>query len=131
MFTALAFVLRGALADRFVYRWASVTSHPTNWVFVVLMSFLVSMVNASLALVGGMIFFGMTRMLLPFFFSIPLLSIFLRCLTGHFLKGSWTILLPFYYANLVAWSYILSFSTILVWELTDNLFDRVVVEVSV
>ena len=98
---------------------------------MVIMSLLVSIVNATLALVGGMCFFGFTRMLLPFFYSIPLLSIVLRPLTAHFLKGSWTLSLLFHHVNLVARSFILSFSTVLVWELTDNLFDRVIVEVSV
>jgi len=130
IFTALAFVLRGALADRFVYRWLMATNNPTNWVFMVIMSFLVSIVNATLALVGGMCFFGLTRVLLPFFYSIPLLSIIFRPLTAHFLKGSWTLALPFHHVNLIAQSFILSFGTVLVWELTDNLFDRVIIEVS-
>jgi nucleoporin NDC1 len=106
------------------------TSPIKNWTtLTVFMAFVVSVVPAALAVVAGMLFFAFARMTLPVLYSVPFLSIFLRPFTAHFLKGFWTIALFFYHLRLVIRAFFLSFSTFLIWELTDNLFDRVVTEV--
>jgi len=92
------------------------------------MALFVSMFHAALAVIGGLIFFGIGRVVLPVLYGVPFLSIFLRPFTAHFLKGSWTIVLFFYHIRLVVRACFLSFSTFLVWETTDNLFDRVITE---
>jgi nucleoporin NDC1 len=93
------------------------------------MAIFVSIFHSALAVIGGMLFFGIARVTLPVLYGVPFFSIFLRPFTAHFLKGSWTIVLFFYHARLVIRAFFLSFSTFLVWEITDNLFDRVITEV--
>lgn len=95
----------------------------------VVMAFLVSLVPAALAVIGGMLLFAFARLILPVLYGVPFLSIFLRPFTAHFLKGSWTIVLFFYHVRLVIRAFFLSFSSFLIWEITDNLFDRVIIEV--
>jgi len=93
------------------------------------MALFVSMFQSALVVIGGLIFFCIGRVVLPVLYGIPFFSIFLRPFTAHFLKGSWTIVLFFYHIRLAIRAYFLSFSTFLVWEITDNLFDRVITEV--
>src|SRR5258708_5301603 len=93
------------------------------------MAFFVSIFHAALATLGGILFFGIARVTLSVLYCVPFFSIFLRPFTAHFLKGSWTIILFFYHVRLVIRALFLSFSTFLVWEVTDNLFDRVITEV--
>lgn len=92
------------------------------------MAFCVSIISAALAVIAGVLFFGFARMTLPVLYGIPFLSIFLRPFTAHFLKGPWTVVLLFYNLHLVVRAFFLSFSTFLVWEITDNMFDRVIAE---
>ncbi len=101
-----------------------------NWTaLLILIAVLVSLVSATLAVATGLVSFGLVRMLLPIFCNFPVVSPILRPFTGHFLKGPWTMTLPFYHFRLVARAVSLSFSTFLIWEMTDNIFDRVIAEV--
>lgn len=103
-----------------------------NWTaLLILIAVLVSLVNATMAMAMGLLSFSLVRMFLPILCNLPVVSSILRPFTGHFLKGPWTIILPFYHFRLVARAASLSFSTSLIWEMTDNMFDRVIAEVRV
>ncbi|KAF8871139.1 nucleoporin protein Ndc1-Nup [Gymnopilus junonius] len=60
--------------------------------------------------------------------QIPLVSLLLRPFTAHFLRGQWTLLLPFRHIALVVRAWGLATSTFLVWELADTLFEHIVSE---
>ena len=77
----------------------------------------------------GLISFSLARMFLPILCNLPVVSSILRPFAGHFLKGPWTVILPFYHFRLLVRAASLSSSTSLIWEMTDNMFDRVIVEV--
>lgn len=69
-------------------------------------------------------------MALPPLYKLPLLHVFLRPFTAHFLRGSWTLLLPFRHFTLIIRAWFLSFSTMASWEISELLFDFFIPQVS-
>ncbi|KDR79388.1 hypothetical protein GALMADRAFT_63284 [Galerina marginata CBS 339.88] len=127
IFSALAFSVHGAMADRFVYRWNfAVSLKDSSKYLVILGSFLTSAVFTTLAILMGAIAFASARMPLPILYKIPMFSPILRPFTAHFLKGQWTMLLPFSHLPLLFRAWFLAFSTFLTAEISDSLFEHVV-----
>ncbi|KAF9044200.1 nucleoporin protein Ndc1-Nup [Panaeolus papilionaceus] len=127
--TAVAFSLRGAMLDRFVYRWPlSVNQKGSALYLSVLLSSVVSSVFTTMSLVASMATFAAMRTVLPILFKFPILPLFLRPFTAHFVKGSWSFLLPFFHLSLLFRAWLLAFTTFFVWDLADSLFDTVVAE---
>jgi len=88
-----------------------------------------SIIFTTLSIASASVFTGLARFSLPVFFKVPLLSMLLRPFVAHFLKGSWTVTLPLYHAKLLFRAWFLSFSTFMIWETADDLFENVVAEV--
>ncbi|KAH9476277.1 Nucleoporin NDC1 [Psilocybe cubensis] len=127
--TALAFSLRGAMIDRFAYRWSH-SSHSGHTVqfFTVAMAIIVSTVFSTMAISTASLLFAIARLCLPILIRIPLVSLLLRPFTAHFLKGQWSILLPLIHIPLLVRAWILAFTTLVTWEIADDLFEHVVSE---
>ncbi|KAF8960800.1 nucleoporin protein Ndc1-Nup [Flammula alnicola] len=126
---ALAFSLRGAMIDRFVYRWIlTLNRNQTPLILTVLVSLFVASAFTTLAVVVAAFVCALARFSLPILYKIPFLSLLLRPFTAHFLKGPWTITLPIRHQPLLSRAWFLAFGTFLNWEIADCLFDNVVVD---
>ncbi|KAF9524907.1 nucleoporin protein Ndc1-Nup [Crepidotus variabilis] len=129
LFTAVAYAFRGVLVDRFVYRWAVATNQKKNWLSLMLVVvFLVSIAQTVAVMVAVTLCVASGRVTMPIVHKIPIISAILRPFTAHFVRGQWTILLPFVHFRLICRAWLLSFSTLLIWDITDNLFDQVISE---
>lgn len=125
--TALAFTLRGAMADRFAYRWAFAFKTKDAFLpLTIAVSYVVSVVFTSLAIFAAATIFALARLSLPALYQIPFVSIFLRPFTAHFLKGPWTFSLLLNHYTVWSRAWLLGFSTFLNWEIADSLFENVV-----
>ncbi|KJA18284.1 hypothetical protein HYPSUDRAFT_45462 [Hypholoma sublateritium FD-334 SS-4] len=124
--TALVFILRGAMIDRYVYKWALPRQRQgTNMLLTVATSGFVAAAFSTFAIVLACSVFLFLRSGLPILYKMPFLPFALRPFTAHFLKGSWTASLLLWNFTLVFRSWCLAFSTLLNWELVDALFDGV------
>jgi nucleoporin NDC1 len=72
------------------------------------------------------LFFAISRFLLPVLYQIPILPIFLRPFTAHFLRGSWTLFLPLRHFSLILRAWFLGFTTAFIWEAAESLFETFV-----
>jgi nucleoporin NDC1 len=126
--------LRNILLDRFVFRWSLASSSSvTQWPFR-----LTDLTNVSLTLAFfacictscSATFFAFARLLLPLVLKLPFLSYTIRPLTAHFLRGSWTVFVPFLHFSLLTRALLLSITTIYALEFADILFDSFVTQVS-
>ncbi|EGN94543.1 hypothetical protein SERLA73DRAFT_188503 [Serpula lacrymans var. lacrymans S7.3] len=123
------FFLRNIMLDRFVFRFSlgSPTTHSRRWLFSVgdLMKLLLTIslfVTLSFGLYG--VAFGLARsIILPILFKIPILHHLLRPFTAHFLRGSWTLLMPLRNFSLVLRTLSLGMITLVNWEFAEALFD--------
>lgn len=89
----------------------------------------ISAVYTTFAISAAGILFSIARICLPIIYQIPFASLFLRPFTAHFLKGQWTIFLPLTYIHLLVRSWALAFTTFLIWETADSMFEKVVEDV--
>ncbi|KAF9481750.1 hypothetical protein BDN70DRAFT_802739 [Pholiota conissans] len=124
---ALGFALRGAMTDRFAYKWADTGKSLASLFFVILFSFVISAVFTTLAIGFAAFVFAVLRLWLPFWFKIPFLHLLFRPFTAHFIKGPWTIMLPLRHFQLLFRAWFLAFGTFFVWETVDGLFDEAIV----
>ncbi|RDB16603.1 Nucleoporin NDC1 [Hypsizygus marmoreus] len=126
---ALGFSLRNITLDRFVFSWSLVasSSNRKSTRFSpsenVIKAIAVAAVFTTLTVPFSAVIFGLARMTLPAIYQLPLLHYFLRPFTAHFLRGSWTIFLPFRHLALLSRAWFLGFTTIFTWELSNGLFD--------
>ena len=75
--------------------------------------------------------FGIARtFVLPVLFRIPVVSMLLRPVAAHFLKGSWTLTLLLHHTSIIRRAFYLGRLTMVVWELAEGAFDAIVSEVS-
>ena len=129
------FHLRNILLDRFAFRWsmASSSSSVQEWPFQ-----FPDLVNTSLTLTlfacictfSSASAFAVARALLPLLFNLPFLPYILKPLTAHFLRGPWTIFLPFLHFSLLIRTFLLSIATLSSLEFANVLFDSFVTRVS-
>lgn len=91
---------------------------------------LVSLVSSTIALPASCILFAGARFTLPLLYKLPILPIFLRPFTAHFLRGSWTITLLLKHFTLLVRAWLLSVTTLLIWEISESLFEKSVSRVS-
>ncbi|KAG5637562.1 hypothetical protein H0H81_004139 [Sphagnurus paluster] len=127
---AAAFSLRNVTLDRFVFRWAAIQSSKTqrkrfNWGDI-LQAFVIAAVIATLTVPFAAITFGLLRLAFPMLYKLPLLPTLLRPFTAHFLRGSWTLVLPFRHISLLTRAWFLAFSTLATWEFSNALFDTII-----
>ncbi|KAG6888247.1 hypothetical protein C0992_009203 [Termitomyces sp. T32_za158] len=123
LFAALAFSLRNITLDRFVFRWAHESTTRRFNVGDIVQSIVVAGLLATLVLPLAALVFGFVRFALPFLYKLPLLHIFLRPFTAHFLRGPWTIFLPFRHVFWLIRAWFLAFTTLIAWEFPNAIFD--------
>ncbi|KAI8973117.1 nucleoporin protein Ndc1-Nup [Trametes punicea] len=132
---AFACLLRCVLLDRFAVRWAhTLTSKGENR----LQSFglarvvtvgLTTLVYTTLVTVAHLVVFALVRsVVLPLLYQLPFLHLALRPLTGHFLRGPWTITLFTHHWSLVSRAFYLGLTTVAIWEYAESAFDAIVAE---
>lgn len=75
------------------------------------------------------VLFGLARITLPIVYRLPLVPSLLRPFTAHFLRGSWTILLPLFHLPLILKAWFIAFTTLTIWEFTNAIFDTIIFQV--
>ncbi|KAJ3566049.1 hypothetical protein NP233_g7250 [Leucocoprinus birnbaumii] len=124
---AVGYGIRNVMLDRFAFKWAiavrkteiSLNVTPVD----VVRSIIVSGVLSLLVLPLTASVFAVARVFLPILYKIPFVSLFLRPFTAHFLRGSWTILLPLRRIDLIRRALHLGFISFFIWDTADTLFD--------
>lgn len=125
--TALLFLFRNIMYDRFVFRWqlANIDIRPFG-IYHFLVAILISIFTITISLPLAAFLFAIARVLLPVLYQIPILPIFLRPFTAHFLRGSWTLFLPLRHFSLILRAWFLGFTTAFIWEAAESLFETIV-----
>ncbi|KAK7047372.1 hypothetical protein VNI00_006603 [Paramarasmius palmivorus] len=118
---AFGFFVRDVMLDRYVFRWHS--SQSSFGLVELIQTLLSSCILTTMILPVASLLFVICRVLLPILFKVPILPIFLRPFTAHFLRGTWSLLLPFYHYGLLFRAWFLGFTTIATWEFSEALFD--------
>ncbi|KAJ8081797.1 hypothetical protein PM082_007643 [Marasmius tenuissimus] len=118
------FLVRDVMLDRYTFRWNS-SQTKFGLVDVAQSILLSSILTTGFMFIATFIFAGF-RLTLPIIYQIPVVPIFLRPFTAHFLRGSWTFLLPFYHYKLLFRAWFLGFTTVVTWEFSEALFDTYV-----
>lgn len=98
-------------------------------IFELMRVFVVVIVFSSASLVCASLSFATIRIIFPMLYRFPLLPIILRPFTGHFVRGSLTLLLPFSHIGLLFRAWFISFTTMFVWEISELLFDVLIPQV--
>lgn len=119
------FTFRGVLLDRFAIRQPSrpipTLKTPFNLTDVVLTLVTVSIL-ATASLFTSMTAFAVIRFSLPILYKVPLVPLAIKPLTYHFLRGPYTLTLPFRHVPLIARTWCLGVITLFSWEFSDLLF---------
>ncbi|KAG7094980.1 hypothetical protein E1B28_005777 [Marasmius oreades] len=116
-----SFIVRDVMLDRFVFRWSF--SQVKFGLLDLFQAILFAAVLTSASMAVAAYVFALLRLSLPVLYRIPVLPMLLRPFTAHFLRGSWTFLLPFYHYRLLVRAWFLGFTTIANWEFSEALFD--------
>ncbi|TFY76297.1 hypothetical protein EWM64_g7713 [Hericium alpestre] len=131
---AVAFFLRNIMFDRFSVHWnnskqtvkADAATEYTRQVFKV---GVISSVFTSVIFAAYLVAFGLVRSVaLPILFKVPVVSMLLRPICAHFLRGSWTVALLPRHFTLVWRTYLLGLTTVASWEFAESLFDEKIQE---
>ncbi|KAJ3731095.1 nucleoporin protein Ndc1-Nup [Lentinula guzmanii] len=125
---AFSSLVRNVMLDRFAFRWSlpPVSGHSffAKYTLTQLIRvFVVVIVSTSASLFCASLSFAIIRMLFPILYRFPLLPMILRPFTGHFVRGSLTLVLPFYHIGLLFRAWFIGFATMIVWEISELLFD--------
>ncbi|KAG6827985.1 hypothetical protein H0H92_009749 [Tricholoma furcatifolium] len=120
---ACAFSLRNITLDRFVFGWERKSAKRRFSLGDIIQSIVVAALVATLALPMATLVFALFRVTLPLVYKLPLVHTVLRPFTAHFLRGTWTLLLPLYHIPLLARAWFLAFSTLSIWEFSNATFD--------
>ncbi|KAF5353752.1 hypothetical protein D9758_008654 [Tetrapyrgos nigripes] len=126
LMVAFGFFVRNVMLDRFAFRWTASSNRSVSG--YIIQTLLVVAVLTSICLPLASIVFGVLRGCLPIVYKFPLIHIFLRPFTAHFLRGSWSMLLPFYHYKLFFRAWFLGASTLGIWETSEAIFDVFVSE---
>ncbi|KAG6816606.1 hypothetical protein H0H87_004698 [Tephrocybe sp. NHM501043] len=86
-------------------------------------SMVIAALLSTLVVPFATIVFGIVRFTLPLVYKLPLLHNFLRPFTAHFLRGPWTLLLPFRHISLLIRAWFVAFTTIATWEYSNATFE--------
>lgn len=103
-----------------------------NWALrlgIVLRTLVVAALLVTITLPSAAILFALARLAFPVLYKVPLAPHILRPFTGHFLRGSWTLLLPLHHFPLLVRAWFLGCTTLLTWESADALFDAFIAQV--
>lgn len=86
----------------------------------------IAAIIATLTLPLAALVFALVRFTLPVLYGLPLLHNFLRPFTAHFLRGPWTLSLPFRHLPLLIRAWFLAFTTLANWEFANAIFDTLI-----
>ncbi|KIY45728.1 hypothetical protein FISHEDRAFT_48838 [Fistulina hepatica ATCC 64428] len=120
MVIALLFVARIIMKDRFSFPW------PTKFSFFDVAVGV--MIMAIMSLPISFLLLCTARVVLPLLYRIPLLPIFIRPFTAHFLRVPWTLIVPLGHVDLIFRSLSLGFSTLTTWEMSYAFFETSVAQ---
>ncbi|KAJ3747284.1 nucleoporin protein Ndc1-Nup [Lentinula detonsa] len=120
---AFSSLVRNVMLDRFAFRWSLPPNRYRLNIFELIRVFVVVIVSTSASLFCASLSFAIIRMLFPILYRFPLLPMILRPFTGHFVRGSLTLVLPFYHIGLLFRAWFIGFATMIVWEISELLFD--------
>ncbi|KXN81967.1 Nucleoporin NDC1, partial [Leucoagaricus sp. SymC.cos] len=124
---AIIYALRSVMMDRFAFKWSIAAqkseASPNITLLDVIRAFIVATLLSFLALPVTAGVFAVARLSLPILYNFPLIASLLKPFTTHFLRGSWTILLPFRHIDLIRRAVHLGFVSAFIWETADTLFD--------
>lgn len=124
---AAVYGIRNVMLDRPAFKWGIAEQKSEQNLNITLLDVLRSLIVSSLlsflALPITAIVFGVLRFFLPILYKLPFVSLFLRPFTAHFLRGSWTILLPLRHVDLIRRALQLGFVSFFIWDTADTLFD--------
>ncbi len=124
-------MLRCVLLDRFAIRWtplitANVAKLQSFGLARVVTVGLTTLVYTLFVTVAHLVVFALTRStLLPLLYRLPFVPVLLRPLTGHFLRGQWTLVLLSRHWPLVTRTFYLALSTVGIWEFAESAFDTI------
>ncbi|KAF9077658.1 nucleoporin protein Ndc1-Nup [Rhodocollybia butyracea] len=123
---AFGSLLRNVMLDRFFIRWSLPSNQYRFNVFELIRIVVVVTVFTSASLVCASFGFAAIRMSFPILYKLPLLPLVLRPFTGHFIRGSFTFILPLSHIGLLFRAWFLGFTTSFLWETSELLFDAVI-----
>ncbi|EKM75430.1 hypothetical protein AGABI1DRAFT_116372 [Agaricus bisporus var. burnettii JB137-S8] len=123
----LSYGFRSVMLDRFAFKWNIASqkdeTHSKLTFSDIVRAAIVSAVLSAMVMPVTASVFALTRLFLPIVYKLPILPSFLKPFTAHFLRGSWTIVLPFSHINLICRAFCLGFISFFTWEILDTLFD--------
>ncbi|KAG6910335.1 hypothetical protein DXG01_011403 [Tephrocybe rancida] len=120
---AVAFSLRNITLDRFVFCWVRQSMRQRFSVGDIIHSIVIAALISMIALPLSAIIFGLLRFSLPLVYKLPLIHNLLRPFTAHFLRGPWTLSLPFRHIALLLRAWFLAFTTLATWEFANATFE--------
>jgi nucleoporin NDC1 len=126
---AATYLFRNVLRDRFAFKWVGMSSGAPSVVLQVMVAFFVSTVSITATIPLACTAFALIRVfILPTLYQLPFVRIALRPVTAHFLRGPYTLSLPFRHIQLLARSWFVGLTTLFLWEATESMFDGMLSE---
>ncbi|KAJ3526169.1 hypothetical protein NMY22_g10276 [Coprinellus aureogranulatus] len=126
---AATYVFRNVLRDRFAFRWVGMSSGAPPVLLQIILAFFVSAVSITATIPLACTVFALIRtVILPTFYQLPFVPVFLRPFTAHFLRGPYTLSLPFKHLPLLARSWFVGLTTLFLWEAAESMFDGMLSE---
>ncbi|TEB26038.1 hypothetical protein FA13DRAFT_1756427 [Coprinellus micaceus] len=126
---AATYLFRNVLRDRFAFKWVGMSSGAPSVVLQVMVAFFVSTVSITATIPLACTAFALIRVfILPTLYQLPFVRIALRPFTAHFLRGPYTLSLPFRHIQLLARSWFVGLTTLFLWEATEYMFDGMLSE---
>ncbi|TFK32384.1 nucleoporin protein Ndc1-Nup [Crucibulum laeve] len=133
---ATIFWLRSVFQDRFAVRWSSNSQNqapPLNLRLPLTIplprSTLIAPVTAffvipTVVLPAACLLFFLAKLVFPILYTLPLLHVFLKPFTGHFVRSrQWVMFLPLKNFGLLVRAWWLAASTVGVWEGVESVFE--------
>ncbi|KAF8677924.1 hypothetical protein AX14_004725, partial [Amanita brunnescens Koide BX004] len=121
---ALLYTFRNILLDRFIFHFSPSTSPQRLFsAFTIIHAIVICTILTTLSTPLTCITFGLSRLSLPLFYRLPLLPYLLKPFTAHFLRGTWTLLLPLHHFPLLLRGWFIAFTTLFTWESSSLLFE--------
>ncbi|EIN05466.1 hypothetical protein PUNSTDRAFT_74324 [Punctularia strigosozonata HHB-11173 SS5] len=127
VYLGAAFLLRNLMLDRFALR----SKASPSFVFLAGILALKAAVFTLIAAATYAFIFALSRaFVIPIVLRIPLLGQFLRPFLGYVIsrRSEWTFVLPLRNLGLLFRTSALGFSTVVLWEVAETLFDDIVAE---
>ncbi|KAF5389266.1 hypothetical protein D9757_003532 [Collybiopsis confluens] len=123
---ALGSLWRNFMLDRFAFKWSLPPNQHRINIFEITRVVIIAGLFTSASLSFACLAFAVIRMSFPVIYKLPLLPTVLRPFTGHFVRGSLTVMLPFSHVGLLFRAWFLGFTTFFLWEISEFLFDVII-----